>query len=180
MPLAHEAMHRALSGGFRKTAAVTAGVSDSTVDAWCVPPKSLDGNGIPCPAQRFIDIQLGLKRAGHDDPFYLLRHACRELGHLPPVHTDDADKDVSLTVIATAMKEFAELLRTVAEVSADGILSATDADRVYIEAEQVYLALAPLFPWMHSVVVDEEEAIVRERRGPKRILPQTIQLRRLA
>lgn len=180
MPLAHEATHRALSGGFRKVVAVTVGVSDSTVDAWCIPPKSLDGNGIPCPAQRFIDMQLRLKRDAHPDPFYLLRHACRELGHLPPVPTTAADSDVSLTVIAQAMKEFGDLLNTVAEVSADGILSATDADRVYVEAEQVYLALAPLFPWMHRVVVDEEEAVVRQRRGPKHVLPQTLQLRRLA
>lgn len=180
MPLAHEVTRRVLSGGYRKTIAAAGGWNPRTVEKWCEPPVSLDGTGIPCPAQRFIDMQLALVREGHPDPFCLLRHACRELGHLPPVRNDAVAEPQSVDMVAKATKEFGELLTTIAEASSDGILSATDADRIYVEAEQLHLALAPLLRLMQNVVVDEEEAVVRERRGPKRVLPNLLQLRRLA
>jgi hypothetical protein len=173
-------MRAALAGGFRKVAADEVRVSTDTVDAWCVPPKALDGNGIPCPAQRFVDIQLRLEREGHPHPFSLLHNACRETGHLPPVRINASADPCSIDLVAKAVKEFGELLTAVSDARADGILSGEDAARIQAEGEQVYLALAPLLLAMQRVVVEDDEARVQRRRGPRRPLPQLLQLRRLA
>jgi hypothetical protein len=180
MPLAYEVTRRVLSDGYRKRVAADIQTGVKTVEKWCVPPVALDGNGIPCPAQRFIDMQLALKRASHSDPFALLRHACRELGFLPPVRNEAVAESVSVDHVAKATREFGELLSAIATASADGVLSVADADRIYEEAAQLHAALAPILRQMQSVVVDGEESSIRERRGPQRVLPILLQLRRYA
>lgn len=178
MSLPNEVTNGALSGGYRKAVAARLNVSDSTVEAWCVPPKDLDGNGLPAPVQRFIEMQLELVKQGHADPYALLRYACRELGFMPPVRNDAIGDPVALDLIARATKEFGDLLSAVGTAHADGVLCAGDAEKILAEGEHLYLTLAPFFRALHRVVVDEEEARTRARRGPKRALPKLMQLRR--
>lgn len=178
MSLPHEVTNKALSGGYRKAIATRIGVSDSTCESWCVAPKDLDGNGLKSPVQRVIEIQLELAAGGHPDPYAILRYICRELGFMPPVKNDAIGDPTALDLPAQATKEFGEMLAAIGVAQSDGFLSAGDAEKILSEGEHLYLTLAPFFRAMHRVITEDEEARVRERRGPKRALPKLMQLRR--
>jgi hypothetical protein len=180
MTLPHDVTREALVGGVRKLAAQRTGVSIKTVDAWCVPPVEFDGNGLPAPAQRVIESCLAAAESGHPHPFLLVDYINRETGHLPPVRIDAEADPAALDCIATMSKEFSDVIAEFARAHADGRFTATEAEPLLIQVEDLMGVLMPLCRALHRVVVEDEAARERGRRGPHRPLPRFLTLRERA
>jgi hypothetical protein len=166
-----EATHKALAGGYRKAVAVRINLSEKSVDAHCT-------GALTAPVERFIVEQKELAAKGHHDPYALLRYACRELGHFPPVPMNAKVDPSALDCIAKVLKESSDITAQFAAAHGDGIFNVADAENILTEVEDMLGVLGPLALALQQVIAEGEEARERGRRGPHRVLPRFYQLRR--